>query len=509
MSLRARLFLMLSALVLALVAAQWWWVRSLTRALSSEVDEVALDVGSSVAAVLVDLETPAGCSGPGCVEHGAEEDRPARPAAGESPAAEPRTPPAAPSDPPPVTDPAAVQPSPTRQPVFEHLVVGGGGGGAIAYSFGLAEPGEPAASGVWTEERIEVRAGRQVRRHLVMRLHQPGAPAARQALHIPIHQRRIEAQLESFSRHLLLGSSGLLGLGLLLAAFLAHRASAPLRQLAAAAERLGEGKLGTQVEVRHATPEVGQAVAAFNRMSRQLEALDAHSKALQARQHLGEIGELARGLAHTLRNPLNALGLSLDELAGRAPGDDETARLAGAARRQIRRIDQRIRSFLALASQGGGAERPVDLAALAQDVVLEALQDNQQRVRIELDAGDEPLPSITAVEAELRAVLQALVVNAVEASPAGATVRVRLRPAAGGELEVEVLDRGPGLPPAVRQRLFTPHLSTKANGSGMGLFLAHRITTTRYGGRLTLDDRAGGGTRAVLRLGSRRESGNG
>ena len=61
-------------------------------------------------------------------------------------------------------------------------------------------------------------------------------------------------------------------------------------------------------------------------------------------------------------------------------------------------------------------------------------------------------------------------------------------------------DEGPGLPPSVRERLFTPHVTTKSTGTGMGLFLAHRIATSRLGGTLRLDDRPSGGTVAVLEL---------
>jgi len=154
-------------------------------------------------------------------------------------------------------------------------------------------------------------------------------------------------------------------------------------------------------------------------------------------------------------------------------------------------------------------------AELAQDVALEALQDARGRVRLAVDA-DPATPAIAAVEPELRAVLQALLVNAVEASPEGGTVRIRVAPAgppqagprqAGAErVRVEIEDEGPGLPPEVRGRLFTPHLTTKANGSGMGLFLAHRIASTRYGGTLELHEgHDGRGVRAVLELASRRE----
>ena len=124
------------------------------------------------------------------------------------------------------------------------------------------------------------------------------------------------------------------------------------------------------------------------------------------------------------------------------------------------------------------------------------------RVRLDVDKADG-LPRLDAVEPELRAVLQALVVNAVEASPEAGRVTVRAAGAGPGRLRVEIEDEGEGLAEEIRERLFTPHLSTKANGSGMGLFLAHRIATTRYGGSLELLDRDQQGTRAVLEIGAR------
>ena len=65
---------------------------------------------------------------------------------------------------------------------------------------------------------------------------------------------------------------------------------------------------------------------------------------------------------------------------------------------------------------------------------------------------------------------------------------------------MEVLDEGSGLAPEVAERLFTPHLTTKEQGAGMGLYLAHRIATSRYGGTLELTSREAGGTRAVLEV---------
>jgi signal transduction histidine kinase len=94
--------------------------------------------------------------------------------------------------------------------------------------------------------------------------------------------------------------------------------------------------------------------------------------------------------------------------------------------------------------------------------------------------------------------------NAVEASPEGACVRVRaLATEAGIELQVE--DAGPGLPADIRARLFQPHVSSKPAGAGMGLYLSERLARQRYGGGIALEDRAPRGTLARLRLAPRLE----
>jgi signal transduction histidine kinase len=280
----------------------------------------------------------------------------------------------------------------------------------------------------------------------------------------------------------------------------AHRVARPLVELSRAARTLGEGGFGAQVAAREGG-EVGEAIAAFNQMSCRLEALEREALALKAREHLGEMGEVARGMAHALRNPLHAVGLSVDELAARLPDDPDAAEMATAARRQIAGVDGTIRSFLALAAEGG-TEENVDVRELAEEVALSVLQGARGRVRVTVEAG-EARPLICAVAPEVRAALHALVVNAVEASPEGAQVAVRVESRDGGAARVSVDDEGPGLPEEVRARLFTPHVTTKPSGSGMGLFLAHRIATTRYGGGLALEQRLPRGTRAVLDLGPR------
>jgi signal transduction histidine kinase len=322
---------------------------------------------------------------------------------------------------------------------------------------------------------------------------------------IPIPTTGVKQAVEQASQRLLVGTGIILLLGLVLAAVVAHRVTAPLRGLAGAARSVGGGAFGT-VAPASGGGEVREAIVSFNRMSTHLKELDETASRLRAREHLTELGEIARGLAHTLRNPLNALGLSLEELAGQARDPEKAEELVLGARRQIRRVDGSVRSFLALASERGGHVEAVDLYGMVQDVALEASQDSAHSVRLDIQPVEKPL-TVQAVAPELRAVIQALVVNAVEASPEKGTVAIRLTPShAAGMMRIDIQDQGAGLPDEVRQKLFTPHVTTKANGSGMGLYLAQRITTTRYGGSVNFEDTPQGGTRVVLEFGDREEA---
>ncbi|MEM8930532.1 MAG: HAMP domain-containing sensor histidine kinase [Acidobacteriota bacterium] len=552
MTLRRRLFLILGGLAASLILAQWWWVRTLTQELGVEVDSVALVVGTSVASLLSEgplveaacpdddacaeslrviqrlhtlegeptvIHTPAGVgtfeprssytvqfdmrqagdvvierhsisSIDGDREASPEHDhdtawswdtvierRDASPLAGDQP------------------HDHVVEQTVRVAPRIEIV------DGATAHFFSTSDHAEP------TVRRFRFFGdgeAEHVHEDRFLVLDRPDGTAR-----VPIPRRGLETKLDDFRSRLMLGSVGLLAVALAGAALLAHRVSAPLRSLAEAADEVGSGELGVQVEASVADPEVQRTVDAFNLMSRRLVELDARARRADASKHLGEIGDVARGLAHTLRNPLNALGLSVDELAARA--DDQapgSIDLAEGAKRQIRRIDQGIRSFLVLARPTGGAVEPVDVGELVRDVALEALQDGAGRARVEVEVPEVRAP-LDAVGPELRAAIQALVVNAVEASPDGGVVEVTLRSEPPDDLgsprlALTVADRGAGLPDAIRDRLFTPHLSTKSNGSGMGLFLAHRVAVHRYGGSLELTDRDGGGTIARLIVGSRR-----
>lgn len=468
MPLRWRFFLLFGGLISLLATGQWLLYRSLARAVGEDVRSVAFQVGEQIVSGFVfQSGDPAG--GDGKSQTHVVVVTPRAESLGETPAAPP-------------------PPAPHRIVVRKELRWEARDDAASATVEGEPSGGARMILGDEAERDVLFLKG----------------PALERA--IPIPQDEVASTLARFRSRLLAGNLALLALGLVAAAVLAQRMSRPLAGLAAAAERVGQGELGLEVPVDR-RDELGRALASFNQMSHRLGELAAENRRLAEQQHLSELGEVARGLAHTLRNPLNALGLSLEQWAASADAPvAERELLLAASRRQIRRMDGALRSFLALASAGDAAPEPVGLALLAREVALEALQDSGGRVRLEVESPPGERLELSAVAAELKAILQALVVNACEASGDGGLVTLRLaaRQAPPGGVAIEVLDRGTGLAEAVRARLFQPHTTTKPHGSGMGLFLAHRLATGRYAGDLTLQPRDGGGTVARLELGDRR-----
>ena len=471
MTLRWKLFALIGALLALMVGAEWLLVDRLTKDLRVEVSAVATSVGQDIVKVLRSVEEGgAAAPSPGGTVHRIVVHDEAR----------------------------VVALPPGGGPKVIALPPGGGEARAIAIPPGKDGDGTKriVVTTVQTSEGGTTSTTKSFAANGATGFLWVEGPAAH--ARIPIPGIGVKDAVSRFRTRLVLGSLGIVAVGLLAAAFVAHRVTRPLAALSRAARTVGEGAFGAQVEAREGG-EVGEAIAAFNQMSSRLAALEEEAIALKEREHLGEMGEVARGMAHALRNPLHAVGLSVDELAARLPGDAEATALAAAARRQIAGVDGTIRSFLALAA-GGGTEEEVDVRALAEDVALAALQEARGRVRVSVEGASARL---LAVAPELKAALHALVVNAVEASPDGAEVAVRVEPREGGGARVAVEDAGAGLPAEVRARLFTPHTTTKPSGSGMGLYLAHRIATTRYGGSLALEPRAPAGTRALLEVGPR------
>lgn len=451
MSLHLRLFLLLAGLLTLTLGGALWGLRLLTRDLSGAVDETVVHVGRAVAQVFQHAEphlhpdTAGDADGRRIEQHRIVFKRVER----------------------------AVQASATTE---------------------LADASGSAAPLRVLHFELEGPAGD-------LRLKESDGRTA-QLIRVP--RDDFQTALKAFSLKLWWGAALLLTLALLLAWWLARRVAAPLKALGEAALAVGSGAFGRTAAVT-GPPEVRAALTTFNQMSRALQTLEAERARLAQLAQLSELGEVGRGLAHGLRNPLNTIALSLDALPDASAQAGGSA-LKATARAQIQRIDEALKGFLALAAGGAARGEPMDLRTLIEDLWCEASQRSAGRVAITTICPPQPL-ELPILLPELRAALQAPLVNALEASPDGATIDITL--AASGSTppraRLSIADRGPGVAPGLRDRLFTAHLSSKPEGAGMGLFLAARILKDRYDGAIALHDREGGGTVAQIEFGARRD----
>jgi two-component system nitrogen regulation sensor histidine kinase NtrY len=214
---------------------------------------------------------------------------------------------------------------------------------------------------------------------------------------------------------------------------------------------------------------------------------------------------VARRLAHEFKNILTPMSLSLHRLRRRAAAvsDDQRPAVEESLTALSRGVDQMARlaeQFSQYARLPEPRFERIDL----DDVVRTAVSLHEHEGVSVVVAGDRALPVCGDTLLLSRAVHN-LVLNACEASPAGSVVHVRML-AEAGEAVIEVLDRGEGIPPEVRARLFEPYVSTRRRGSGLGLSLVRDIAS-QHRGNVTLDNREGGGARARLALPLMREGG--
>jgi nitrogen fixation/metabolism regulation signal transduction histidine kinase len=219
-------------------------------------------------------------------------------------------------------------------------------------------------------------------------------------------------------------------------------------------------------------------------------------------------GEMARQVAHEIKNPLTPirLGVQLLRRAHRDARPDFGPMLETTVDRVLAEIDRLDEIARAFSRYGTAPDRrapaePVDAAAIARDVVaLERL--GQGGVTWALDGADAPAPAL-ARDGELREVLLNLLENARLANARRVTLRVH---SADGHVTLAVSDDGEGIPAAALPRIFEPHFSTRTSGSGLGLAISRRLVEA-WGGRLAAesvraDERPGvpSGTTVTLTL---------
>jgi signal transduction histidine kinase len=209
-------------------------------------------------------------------------------------------------------------------------------------------------------------------------------------------------------------------------------------------------------------------------------------------ESLAQLGEMAGGVAHELRNGLATLRGYLT-LIERRPDEDSIADFLSEIRGEADHLERVLQDFLSFARPGTARVQELSLVRLLQRAAADPALDGVA-VRV---AGEDVV--LRGDPQLLERAVRNLLHNAAQAErEAGRRGPVEVAVALEPEgVEIAIEDRGPGLPEEIRARLFHPFATGRRGGVGLGLALAHRIVVL-HGGRIRLDDRPGGGTRALL-----------
>ena len=240
-------------------------------------------------------------------------------------------------------------------------------------------------------------------------------------------------------------------------------------------------------------------------LKRSYNRLEDAQKELVKRERLAALGELAALVAHEVRNPLAVIFNSLSSLRKLPRTSPNVDLLLGIVAEEASRLDRMVGDFLDFARPHDPELQPGSLEEVLEEAVEAAVSalDAHVEVRIEVPA---PLPPLLLDARLLRQVFINLVMNAIQTMPRTTPPRGQVRLRATSELRqgqasvrVDVIDNGPGIPPAVEARIFEPFFTTRATGTGLGLAVVKRIVES-HRGEIAVQATPGGGATFTVRL---------
>ncbi len=287
------------------------------------------------------------------------------------------------------------------------------------------------------------------------------------------------------------------------ATLLAQVVLRPIHVITSGLTRLGRGELGKPLGL--SDEEFRDLGDVFDQVSAQLQSAvgDGPKRAQLAdlTRRVASLGRLTAGVAHEVKNPLNAMTIHLELLKQklRSTTPAEAERHAEVIGTEIRRLDDVVQGFLKFVRPEDVTLAPVKARALVAGV-LEAVAPEADHAGVTTESHcQDPALAIEGDESLLRQAFLNLAQNAIQAMPRGGKLRIACGVGKDGRIEVRVQDTGDGIPPEHLARIFDLYFTTKRRGSGIGLSLVFR-TVQLHNGDIDVESTVGSGTTFIVRL---------
>ncbi len=271
------------------------------------------------------------------------------------------------------------------------------------------------------------------------------------------------------------GSLVVFGFGIVVSVGLVSYLTKPVEALRVAADQVASGNLEVQLP-DPSTPDLGALVAAFRHMSAGLKEQKALERRVREQEKAAALGQMAAGIAHDVRNPLNFIGLTFDHLKSKkAAPDPASAALLEDAHSELMRVNAMIQDFLDFGRDSQPRLSFQDIEKILAESRDEVLRRHQaERPQIRLVTGGQGTELFVDQNLLKRAFVN-LLENALEAGGRDSLVRAGISKLTEPErVVVWVQDSGPGIPPELVDKIFTPYFTTKPSGVGLGLALVKK-----------------------------------
>ena len=321
------------------------------------------------------------------------------------------------------------------------------------------------------------------------------------AINVTPYFDRIRGLTDASKRHDRLATFGVFLIGIALAWFLGVRVTRPVDEVVHGFQRLAEGDFETRVDERPGE-EFEHLGRQFNAMVDRLREGRELERDLSQRERIRHMGDLAAGVAHDVRNPLNAIHLNIGQIRDEFVPEGERSRerflrFTADVQREVERLNQLVTNFLSLAQPAAESAESVMPNDLVDELYrLLKKEATGQGIELELALADD-LPPVQWNRQELKSAFLNIAINAIQAMREGGgrlEIATALRDGHDGrELLVRFTDDGPGIPAEDLERVFVPYYTTREGGTGLGMAIARR-TAERHGGRLELSSTVGEGT---------------
>ncbi|GAB4341180.1 MAG: hypothetical protein Kow0037_27610 [Calditrichia bacterium] len=275
----------------------------------------------------------------------------------------------------------------------------------------------------------------------------------------------------------------------------------PVRQISHSFDRVVNGDLSLQLP-ESGGDEVGRLTRAFNQMVRELQKNREKEQLYRQQERLAALGQLAAGIAHEIKNPLNAIHLTIQHLSGKlsGPEGEKLQPYLKSVQSEIQRLDKLVNNFLSFARGEELQLAMADVTACVQEV-LQLYEREFKTQNIQLDLRSSENFSAKLDVERFKTVLNNIILNAIQAMPDGGTLSIEADPK---RRQIKIRDTGRGIKAEDLPHVFDLFYTTKSSGSGLGLPISYKIMQA-HRGDIRIESEPGKGTEVTITLGENTE----